>query len=186
MSSEVRRRRLYQATDQSSTIDGDIPDNSATETKPTGPEQGSGKSHFAVQSKKIIKRWCGFSAIYGIIPIPGVELAAVSTTQLLMLREIANAYGVKFSWHKGSVLITALLGGLTSGTSMIVLTRLLFPVVSVVSLAGLNASITYVLGRAFSTHFSEGGTLDDFDIKSVRRELTGYIRTRRTHSKRVS
>ena len=186
MSSEVRRRRLYQATDQSSSIDGDTSDNSATETKPTGPRQGSGKPHFAVQSKKIIKRWCGFSAIYGIIPIPGVELAAVSTTQLLMLREIANAYGVKFSWHKGSVLITALLGGLTSGTSMIVLTRLLFPVVSVVSLAGLNASITYVLGRAFSTHFSEGGTLDDFDIKSVRRELTGYIRTRRTHSKRVS
>jgi len=69
---------------------------------------------------------------------------------------------------------------------MIVLTRLLFPLVSVVSLAGLNASITYVLGRALSTHFNEGGTLDDFDIKSVRRELTRYIRTRRTHSKRVS
>ena len=186
MSSEVRRRRLYQATDQSASIDGDTPDNSATETKPTGPAQGSGKPHFAVQSKKIIKRWCGFSAMSGVIPIPCVELAAVSTSQLLMLREMPNVHGVKFSWHKGSVLITALLGGLTSGTSMIVLTRLLFPVVSVVSLAGLNASITYVLGRSFSTHFSQGGTLDDFDIKSLRRELTGYIRTRGIHSKRVS
>ena len=181
MSSEARRRRLYQATDQSSSIDGDIPDNSVTETKPAGPEQESGKPHFPVQSKKIIKRWCGFSAIYGIIPIPGVEMAAVSTAQLLMLREMANAYGVKFSWRKGSVLITALLGGLTSGTSMIVLPRLLFPVVSVVFLVGLNASITYVLGRAFSTHFNEGGTLDDFDIKTVRRELTGDIHTRRSH-----
>ena len=91
-----------------------------------------------------------------------------------------------FHGAKGNVLITALLGGLTSGTSMIVLPRLLFPVVSVVFLVGLNASITYVLGRAFSTHFNEGGTLDDFDIKPVRRELTGYIRTRRSHSKQVS
>ena len=54
------------------------------------------------RADEVIRRWCALSAVSGIIPVPGVELAAVSTSQLLMLREIAAAHGVAFSWKKGN------------------------------------------------------------------------------------
>ena len=72
-------------------------------------------------------------------------------------------------------MVAALFGGITSSASMLLLTRVLLPFASVLSLAGLNASITYILGQAFSVHFNAGGTLDDFDIKSVRKDLVDGI-----------
>ena len=124
------------------------------------------------RAREVIRRWCALSAVSGIIPVPGVELAAVSTSQLLMLREIAAAYDVPFSWKKGNLLVVGLLGGAASGTSMMLLSKLVAPVTSVVSLAGLNSSMTYVLGKRFSAHLRRGGTLDNFDIASVARECT--------------
>ena len=124
------------------------------------------------RADKVIRRWCALSAAYGVIPVPGVELAAVSASQLLMLREIAGAHGVEFSWKKGNLLITSLLGGTASGASMMLLSKFVAPMTSVLSLAGLNSTMTYVLGKRFSAHLEKGGTLDDFDIASVARECT--------------
>jgi len=172
MGNRSRRRRPYQAFveptpaceqasacsdgDSDTGIVGSSPDTARTERR----------------ADEVIRRWCALSAVSGIIPVPGVELAAVSTSQLLMLREIAAAHGVAFSWKKGNLLIIGFLGGAASGTSMMLLSKFVAPMTSVVSLAGLNSSMTYVLGKRFSAHLRRGGTLDNFDIASVASECT--------------
>lgn len=166
------RRRPYEAFGEST---------EACEQAPAVPNGDSGlgivgSSSGTAQTERrageVIRRWCALSAVSGIIPVPGVELAVVSTSQLLMLREIAAAYGVPFSWKKGNLLVVGLLGGVSSGTSMMLLSKFVAPATSVVSLAGLNFSMTYVLGKRFSAHLRRGGTLNNFDIASVARECS--------------
>ena len=175
MTSKQRRRRLYETTAESSSSGDETVEVMNVDVEAPLAENNSHMPDALARSSKVIQRWCGYTAAYCVIPIPGIELAAVSTSQVLMIREISREYGVDFSWRRANILVAALFGGITSSASMLLLTRVLLPFASVLSLAGLNASITYILGQAFSVHFNAGGTLDDFDIKSVRKDLVDGI-----------
>jgi len=171
VSSKSRRRRLYQTSVESSSSHETDSGTSGIDAQESIVGSNPPTARTARRANKAIRRWCGLSAAYGVIPIPGVELAAVSTSQLLMLREIAREHDIEFSWRRGNLIIATLLGGVASCASMILLARIVSPLASVASLAGLNSTMTYLLGQKFSAHIAEGGTLDDFDVTSVAREF---------------
>jgi len=105
----------------------------------------------------------------GLLPLPWIDVAAILGVQIVMLRDIAKVYDIDFKEQTVRSIVTTLVGdlgalGVMSGVKSI-------PVVGSIvggfttSLAG--AAATYALGKVFTQHFDQGGTLLNFDpVKS--------------------
>lgn len=123
------------------------------------------------RANDIIKNHIGFAASAGLIPIPGADLAAVTAVQLNMLRQLANLYQVKFMDNIGKNVISAIAGSSVArlAASLVKIIPGVGTVVGDMSMAAMSGASTYALGKMFSRHFANGGTLEDFDVKSSKK-----------------
>jgi uncharacterized protein (DUF697 family) len=123
------------------------------------------------RANDIIKNHIGFAASAGLIPVPGADLAAVTAVQLNMLRQLANLYQVKFMDNIGKNVISAIAGSSVArlAASLVKIIPGVGTVVGDMSMAAMSGASTYALGKMFSRHFANGGTLEDFDIKSSKK-----------------
>jgi uncharacterized protein (DUF697 family) len=111
---------------------------------------------------KIIRRRMLYAAGLGLIPIPVVDVASIFSTQVLMVREIANLYNIPFNKHRVESFIGVLVGDL--GTiSIVKAIPGLGTLLGGATLALSGAAATYAIGKIFTQHFNQGGTLLDFD-----------------------
>lgn len=123
---------------------------------------------------RIVKNHVLGSMSVGLIPIPLVDLVALSGIQLNMLRKIAKQYGIPFSKDKGKNMIASLLGGGLSVPIAGALTSLVkaFPVVGMASgalvMPATAGAVTYAVGKVFTRHFASGGTFLNFDPEAVK------------------
>ncbi len=125
----------------------------------------------ALKANDIIKNHIGFAASAGLIPVPGADLAAVTAVQLNMLRQLANLYQIKFMDNIGKNIITAIAGSSVArvAASLIKVIPGVGTVVGEMSMAAMSGASTYALGKMFARHFANGGTLDNFDVKSSKK-----------------
>lgn len=111
----------------------------------------------------------------GLIPVPLVDLAAVSGVQLKMLAQISKIYGIPFHQSRGKAAIGSLVGyvlphALSFGLIGSILKAI--PVLGV--LAGTPAmalfcgAYSWALGRVFIQHFESGGTFLSFKPEEVK------------------
>ncbi len=123
---------------------------------------------------KLVERFALWSGVAGIIPLPFVDLAAVGSVQVLMLRRVSQIYGVPFSANRGKALIASLAGSVipaSSGMGAASITKsvpVVGTAVSAVVMPALSAGATYAIGMAFIQHFASGGTLLDFNPQKYR------------------
>jgi len=136
-----------------------------------------------------IKRNMLWSAGAGVLPVPMLELVAITTVELKLVKELADIYGAGYRKDLAKAAVLSLLGSLGSVTlgKMLALSSLkAIPVlghaVSVASIPALAAAITYAIGRIFAAHFETGGTLLDFDATRVR----DYFRTEFANGMKVA
>jgi len=61
---------------------------------------------------KTVKNYMWWSMGAGLIPVPFVDLVAVSGVQLKMLAEISKIYGVQFQESRGKAVIGSLIGSI--------------------------------------------------------------------------
>ncbi len=128
-----------------------------------------------VRADEAIKRNMLWSAGAGVLPVPVLELVAVTTVELKLIKELADVYEADYRKDLAKAAVVSLigsLGGVTLG-KMLAMSSLKFVpfighVVSVASVPALAAAITYAIGRVFVSHFETGGTLLDFDAVKVR------------------
>jgi len=134
----------------------------------------------------IVGRYWKWSAAAGLIPVPLIDIAAVTGLQLKMIAELAEHYEVPFSRDRAKSVV----GSLTAAVSPPILAGTLFgllgpvfkvvpgvgTVIGVVTTPLLNAASTLALGRIFVQHFESGGTLLDMNPAEIeehyRKELT--------------
>jgi len=127
------------------------------------------------ESNRIVQSYMGWSTGAGLIPLPLVDLAAITAVQLRMLYSLSHHYKVPFSRDAAKSIVGALVGGggaylLAAPTGSLLK---LIPVVG--QLAGMlaepavAAAATYALGKVFIQHFESGGTFLDFNPDEVRR-----------------
>ncbi len=123
----------------------------------------------------LVKKWMWWTMGAGLIPVPFVDLAAVSGVQLKMLSDLSELYGIKFSENKGKSIISALLGSivpnsLAGGSVGCILKMIPFfgTVLGGVSMSLFSGAATYAIGKVFIQHFESGGTFLDFDPVKVR------------------
>jgi uncharacterized protein (DUF697 family) len=127
------------------------------------------------QADLIVKKYMNWSFVGGLIPIPLVDLAAVSGIQVKMLYDLAKLYDVQFKTQAAQSAVASLLGSVVPGvvTNTALGAGLKFiPIVGttlgVITMPALSLASTYAIGRIFTTHFETGGTLLDFDAAKVR------------------
>lgn len=126
-----------------------------------------------VSANSIVKNHIIASLTVGLVPIPLFDLAALSATQMNMLRSLSELYGVPFDDSNSKSLITSLLGGALPVLGVVGLSSFVKVIPGIGSLAGgaslslTSGAITYAVGQVFIMHFEQGGTLDDFDAKQA-------------------
>ena len=137
-----------------------------------------GKEEAAMRT---VRQYMGWAAGGGLLPVPLLDLAAVSAVQLKMVHSLARLYGVPFQRSAAKSIIGALIGG--GGTYVLappVASAAKFvPVIG--SLAGMvtqpaiAAAATYALGKVFIQHFESGGTLLDFNARTQRHQYEQHF-----------
>jgi uncharacterized protein (DUF697 family)/outer membrane protein OmpA-like peptidoglycan-associated protein len=102
----------------------------------------------------------------GFIPIPILDAAGILTIQIWMIRDLARVYGIPFKKHIAKSLIGALVGNISSA-GVIKFIPGLGGLLGGGAVAVSGGAATYALGKIFTQHFDQGGTLLTFDpIKS--------------------
>jgi len=139
----------------------------------------------------IIRHHAIMAAGFGLVPVPFVDLAAVSGVQINMLRELAKLYEVPFSKDRSKAIIGALLGGgvpyAVSATPFVGSTLKAIPIVGsllgAAVMPGLSSAATVALGRIFVNHFETGGNLLNLDVEAIREHFKKQFEAARSGRK---
>lgn len=135
------------------------------------------KEEKQAKALEIIKNHVGFSLGAALMPIPGVDLLAVSAVQLNMLRTLAKIYAVGFVDVLGKNIISAVAGSSAArlGASLIKAIPGVGTIIGELSMPALSGASTYALGKVVANHFEQGGTLDDIDLANAKKGYKNEI-----------
>lgn len=118
----------------------------------------------------IIKTHVLFALGGGLVPVPILDVVAVTAIQIDMLKQLARLYGVNFQEAKGKSLVSALGGSVVAryGASLVKAIPGIGSILGGISMSALSGASTYALGTIFNEHFASGGTMSDFNLKKAR------------------
>lgn len=127
------------------------------------------------RAQDLIKYHSYASGAFGLIPVPGADVAAVSVAQLNLIHKLAKLYEVEFAQERTRAIIGALVGGVMPGAlsssvlgSAVKAVPFIGTALGVAVMPALSLAATQALGRVFAQHFETGGTLLDFDVEAMR------------------
>ncbi|HVW22328.1 MAG TPA: DUF697 domain-containing protein [Opitutaceae bacterium] len=126
-------------------------------------------------AEEIVNRFLPYALGAGAVPVPLLDLAAITGVQLKLIADLAACYGQPFAPEKARAIVAALLGGVGSVTlaaSALGSLVKIFPGGGLLGATGLPVTagaVTYALGHVFISHFESGGTLLDFDQAKAKR-----------------
>lgn len=122
-------------------------------------------------SQALVDRYAKYAAAAGLVPVPVVDVAAITGVQVALVRALADQYGVDYSPERGKSLVAALVGGVMPALAGHQMLKIVGPLFGMVSVAGFAMASTYAVGRLFIGHFESGGTLLDVDVENSRRRV---------------
>lgn len=125
----------------------------------------------AKHADSIIRNHMIWSMGAGFIPVPIVDLFAVTAIQLDMIRQISRVYDVDFKETSGKAIITSLSGTSIArmGSRAVKFIPGVGSFLGGMTLAVLSGASTYAIGEVFKVHFDNGGTFLDFDASRLKR-----------------
>ncbi|HHB91598.1 MAG TPA: DUF697 domain-containing protein [Thioploca sp.] len=132
----------------------------------------------ATQAHSTVNKYALGSMAIAIVPLPLVDLAALSGVQLKMVHSIAKQYEVPFSRNLVKSLIASLLSDIITFTMTKYLASNLIKLIPVAgqassfaSSATLFGATTYAVGKIFIEHFESGGTFLNFEADKMKEHL---------------
>ena len=136
------------------------------------------RADVTTESSVIMANAVKWSAAAGIIPVPYVDLVALSAVQFKMVRDLASVYSIKSDEKVIRSLVATVLGSLAPtvvSTSLVGSSLKLIPgygsLLGSASVSAFSAAATYAIGKVFVRHFENGGTLKNFSAKNIEDEL---------------
>jgi uncharacterized protein (DUF697 family) len=120
------------------------------------------------QARAIVERHATYSAVGGILPLPIVSVAGITTIIVRMVKMLSNLYGVPFERDRARAIVAGLVGGATpTGFAVVTTSTLFFVVPSGALIGSVVSAVTAIactrsIGRVFIEHFENGATLNDF------------------------
>lgn len=108
----------------------------------------------------------------GLLPIPLVDLAAVTAIQVDLLNSLCRAHGVEFSTASGKSLVAALTGTTLAriGASMLKAIPGVGSLVGGLSMSVMSGASTYAVGQVAARQLERHGTLFDIDVAWAREQ----------------
>jgi len=142
----------------------------------------------AERLEKIAKNHILASMGVGLIPIPLVDMVALTGIQLDMIKKLSAEYDVPFRQDVGKSIITSLVGGLLpaslGGTiaSLIKFVPIIGQTTGAVTMPVISGASTYAIYKVFIQHLESGGTFLDLDPAKVK----AYFAEQFTQGKKVT
>ncbi|MGB0847933.1 MAG: YcjF family protein [Thiolinea sp.] len=127
-----------------------------------------------VAANGIVKNHIIASIALGLVPVPLFDLAALTATQMSMLRNLSEHYDVSFEESGSKALLTSLVGGSLPVLGAVGFSSFIKLIPGIGTLGGsaslsiVAGAVTYAIGQTFIMHFEQGGTFEDFDPKLAR------------------
>ncbi|MBK8506419.1 MAG: DUF697 domain-containing protein [Saprospiraceae bacterium] len=121
-------------------------------------------------AQEIVKSHVVYSLGAGLVPIPLLDIAAVSVVQLDMLKQLAKVYGQDFKESAGKGWISAITGSTMArmGASLVKAIPGIGSILGGITMSVLSGASTYAIGQVFIWHFSTGGNFMDFNFDKAR------------------
>jgi uncharacterized protein (DUF697 family) len=123
------------------------------------------------KAERIINEHVLWSIGAGLVPLPILDIVAVSAVQLDMLRQLAKLYGIAFTESEGKAWVSALAGNVVAriGANALKLIPGIGTLLGGVSMSILAGGSTYAVGQVAVGHFEHGGSFSDLDMNAAKR-----------------
>lgn len=146
-------------------------------------------AELSLRAQSMIKNHVMASGAAALLPLPLIDMAAITAVQLRMIAKLATMYGRSFSEHAVRNTLTALAGGVVGQSAGVVaaisLTKFIPGIgwmAGMISLPAIAGASTYAVGRVFQRHFERGGSVYDIGVENVR----GYYNEQLEKGKKVA
>ena len=124
----------------------------------------------ASQAHRTVRNYMMGAMATGLIPLPLVDMIAVTAIQIKTIHSVAKQYEVPFSHNLVKSLLMSLLGGTITLTTTVLAKS--FPIMGqatgIINAVIIGGATTYAIGKIFIEHFESGGTFLDFDPEKMR------------------
>jgi uncharacterized protein (DUF697 family) len=152
---------------------GDIapPTSAAESSADAAPEAGIERS---LAAESMIKNYVIGAVSVSIVPVPIVDIAAVTALQLRMIQKLSELYGRPFSEELVRSMIASFGGSfLGYGAGMTAMSLLkIVPVfgwmLGMVSVPVVAGAATYAVGKVFVKHYEDGGSIFDLNPEKLK------------------
>lgn len=161
------------------------------------PQEGASASEvvahdsveIGLKAQGMIKNHVMATGAAALLPLPVLDMAAITAIQIRMIAKLATMYGRSFSENTVRNTLTALAGGVvgqSAGVMTAVSLAKFIPGVGwmagMISLPVVAGASTYAVGRVFQRHFERGGSVYDISVENVR----GYYNEQLDKGKKVA
>jgi uncharacterized protein (DUF697 family) len=150
--------------------------------RPASPKEEASWPPREELADRIIRENVLWAAGGGLIPVPMLDVLAITVVEVKMLRELAALYEVPFREDQVKSVLVSLLTGLGApalgaavSSSVIKFIPVAGPLMGLFATPGVAAAFTYAVGKVFLQHFASGGTFLDFDPKKVREHFASQF-----------
>ena len=128
-------------------------------------------------TENIIKEHVLWSLGAGLVPIPVLDVLAVTAIQLDMLKQISRVYAQNYSESSGKAMLSAVTGSTFAriGASMIKAIPGIGTILGSVSMPILSGASTYAIGKAVCMHFESGGDLFNINFDSMKQAYEDFM-----------
>ena len=123
------------------------------------------------RADRIIKEHVLWSIGAGLVPLPLLDIVAVTAVQLDMLKQLASLHSIPFTESEGKAWVSALAGNVMArvGANALKLIPGVGTLLGGVSMSILAGASTYAIGQVATSHFETGGTFASVDMSSAKR-----------------
>jgi uncharacterized protein (DUF697 family) len=130
------------------------------------------------RANDLVDRYSWWAAGLGLVPLPLVDVAAITGLQIKLVHSLASKYGQDPKITRIRSLVGALFGSLVpvalgaTSASALKAIPIIGPIVGIAVIPAFAVAATRAIGRVFVMHFESGGTLLDFDPEEMRQKCT--------------
>lgn len=162
------------ATDQEDAVKNEATNAEEPEEAPASEPETEGKEVPKEELDAILRHHVWGAMGVGLIPVPVVDLLALTGVQVNLLHKLAEAYEVPFFKDTVKNLLSALVGSALpvaaapGFASIVKAIPLIGQTMGGVAMSLIGGAATYAIGKVFIRHFASGGTFLTFNPEKVR------------------
>lgn len=140
------------------------------------------------ESEKIIKQHVTWAVGAGLVPIPFLDVVAVSGIQLDMLKQLCRVNNISYSESTGKAMLSAVTGSSFArlGASAIKAIPGIGSLIGAISMPVLSGASTYAIGHAALWHFENGGDLFEIDFGKIKEMYEELFKAGKDMAKDIS